>query len=257
MAAEVIEHAAKSNGIGSLTIGATRLLAHGLYRKDGDRRNISVCPPETIYLRVFQAIDRDPRILAGRPVEYVFALISRLPSHNQALVEMVAKSAFSPHVEPGEGRFTRDIRPLARTTLAGLGSLAEPWRDQAFAQMSSDNALGTGAAQVAVAAGHPEALQRVVTLMNGLLRSVPEGQVIKWDMRHRLKELSYAIVFSEDKASSHIGPIKAFMCRKVQNPAPPFGMLELDPTDMCGVLRLIEGDESPAAMEFAYCSAPE
>jgi hypothetical protein len=145
---------------------------------------------------------------------------------------------------------------LARATLASLGhAAARPYADQAFRLISGDDALGTGAAQVAVASGHPGALELVEKLMAEALASVPFGRAVPWHTRNRLYELAYALALGGDEARLHAVPLRQLMEREVQSWAPPFGMIELPPKRMCSVLAKIVSTAA-SGQEPSYCGEP-
>jgi hypothetical protein len=116
--------------------------------------------------------------------------------------------------------------------------------------------MGTGAAQVAVAGGHPQALQTVERLMTETLATLPKNRVVPWDTRNRLYEMAYALAFGGEQAKQYVAPLRDLMGRKVQSWAPPFGMVELPPRRMCRVLATIM--EQPVIdPEFKYCADPD
>ncbi len=252
-AVEILETFERGDGY-SLVLGATQFLAHGLTRDVGGN-GFPVCPPAGIYERTFNALNTNDGLLFGRPVETEMALMHKLQHHPQRLVQQVAMVAFNTQPEGGEMGFIppHDIRPLALSALAASGPEALPWRDQAMNQTNADSALGTGAAQVAVAAGHPEALRRVADLMEVILKAVPEDAAIPEGPMTRLEELAYAISLGGDDARRHVGLIKRAMQHKVRGASMHYGILEVDPVAFCYVLWRIEGKQSPAAGEFKYC----
>jgi len=118
--------------------------------------------------------------------------------------------------------------------------------------MSIQSAMGTGASQVAAAAGHPDALPRVAQMMEEAISAVPVNRAIPRDKRNRLYELAWAIYYSGDAGKRYTKPIHEIMHRKVESWAPPFGMVELSPKRLCEVLRRIEGDGS--IQQYAFCT---
>ena len=94
--------------------------------------------------------------------------------------------------------------------------------------MSAEDAMGTGAAQVAVAAGYPDALERTEKLMLMRLAALQDILVVSWHTKHRLYELAYAISFSGEAAKQHLEPIKILMRKKVESWT-VHGMHPLDP----------------------------
>jgi hypothetical protein len=167
----------------------------------------------------------------------------------------VARTAFHPYaIETEYPETKQDIRSFARTTLAGFGGAAASWADMAFQAISADDALGTSAAQVAVAGGHPQALDRVQGLFTDLLAAYSDDP-IPLRVRDRLYELAYAIAMGGRAAQTHAGPIHELLGRKVESWAPPFGMLELPPRRMCRVLEYIGGEEARLAVSKPPCDS--
>lgn len=243
------------NEAGSLVIGAEKFLSRSLTRRSGQEFAL-VCTPTEEYERAGQALaDGD---FNGRLVEYQLNLIAKLPNPSEAIAKAVAASAFNDSIQQSEGPRLPllDIRPIARATLAGLGPLTQPYASKAFDQISIDDAMGTGAAQIAVAGGHPAALETVARLMADKLASLPRDRVIPRDIRNRLYEMAYALTFGAEKAEAYSAPLKDLMSRKVQSWAPPFGMIELPPRRMCRVLAGIT-HVSVTDLGFDYCSATD
>jgi hypothetical protein len=237
---------------GFLSIGAEKLLANRLYRRDG-RSSQRVCDIPEQMERASDLIRGSDHLRRGRIVEYGLRLIAKLPNPGEDLAKVAAESAFNGSFQQSEIFPKRDIRPLARATLASLGPLARPYADRAYAQISIDDSMGTGAAQVAVAGGHPNALQSVERLMAQKLASIPKGQTVPWGVRNRLYEMAYALALGGRQAREHVAPLRDLMSRKVQSWAPPFGMVELSPRRMCGVFVQIMQSPSDDP-EFGFCS---
>lgn len=236
----------------SLSIGAEKFLAHGIYRRDGDR-TVQVCSPEGLYHRVADIMAKHKMWRQGRQVEYDLTLAWRIGEARPEIIEAVAAVAFNEQPQESETFSNEDIRPFARTVLAGFGRQVASFGDTAFALISSENSLGTGAAQVAAAAGHPDALRKITSLMSELLSSIPENQAIPWSERNKLYELAYAISFAGEAGRNHLDPILELMKRKVQSWAPPFGMVELSPKRMCDVLRRISAEKPERIENYPYC----
>lgn len=240
----------KFGRISSLDIGAHRFLSAGIYRNT-DKTSVAICAPARIYERASEAITKY-KGFAGRLEEYQLKLASKLPNPSSYIVEAVANSAFNDTPQESEFFKQKDIRPYARSVLAGFNGQLSAYGNQAYQQISSHDSLGTGAAQVAVASGYSDTLPRVEGLMKELLSSVPKDEVITWKTRNRLYELAYAINFAGKNSRQYTAPIKDLMSRKVQSWAPPFGMLELNPKRMCRVLENIEG--KAALYNYTYCT---
>ncbi len=236
------------SGVGTLQIGAKKLLAAGLYRGELGK-TVPVCAPEDIYMRLSRS-GLWQKELKYRLVEHELRLFSRLPQINEKIVQAVGRAGFHEHPQQSEFFRQKDIRPYARTVLAGFGKRAEAYSDTAFENMSAADPLGTGAAQIAVATGHPNALPRIQKLMDELLSSVPTDKALPRNSRNRFYELAYAISLAGDEAKTYSAPIKALMDRKVESWAPPFGMIALSPKRMCVLLERIEGPKAIEAYEF-------
>lgn len=112
--------------------------------------------------------------------------------------------------------------------------------------------MGTGAAQIAVAGGHPQALQEVEQLMDQLLADLPPDAPVPWDKRNRLYEMAQALVYGGQAAQEHVSPLKALMNREVESNATIFGMVALPPRRMCPLLSQILQIPS-VDTEYAYC----
>lgn len=248
-AATIIELEAEGD-VSWLGIGARRSLASVHYRKEGADA-VAVCAPASVYERVSAAIIRRKAFVEGRLTEYQLELAWRLPRSNPYVVEAVAQSAFDPQAQPSDTFESRDIRPFARTVLASFGEDAKKYSTIAYEQISGDSPMGTGAAQVAAATGHPLALQRIEALMKDMLSSIPRNKVIPYQLRNRLYELSWAIHFSGEPGRKYTAPIHALMKREVESHAPPFGMIELQPKQLCRLISLIEGED--AVRPYDYC----
>lgn len=249
-AVDVLEFPAAEAGV--LSIGAQKFLSQGLYRGEG-RVSTRVCDELEQYERAAQLIINSDHLRRGRIVEYGLQLIAKLPNPSEDLARLVAESAFNDSIQQSEVFRFRDIRPLARATLAGLGKHALPYATQAFEQISIKDSMGTGAAQIAVAGGHPMALHAVESAMANKLATLAEGRTVPWEIRNRLYEMAYALAYGGMRAKQHVAPLRDLMSRKVESWAPPFGMVELPPRRMCHVLASIM--EVPVAnLDFDYCT---
>lgn len=237
---------------GSLGIGAEKLLSHPLHRKEG-RTSQRVCDIPELLERAAHIIENSDHLRKGRIVEYGLNLIARLPHVSDDLAKVVAESAFNDTPQQSGLLSDRDIRPLARATLAGLGLQAKPYAEQAFRQISMDDAMGTGAAQIAVAGRHPGALRAVERLMAEKLATLPRDRAVPWNVRNRLYEMAYALASGGEQARQHMTALRDLMSRKVQSWAPPFGMIEVPPRRMCRVAAKIM-KVGVADLELQYCA---
>jgi len=237
----------------SLTIGAKKLLGDGLLRAL-PQGSVRVCTPEAIMVRVGNALTESKGLGVGRLVEYEYALAAQLPNPSAVVIKQVGDAAFNDNMQSSEIFPREDIRPLARSTLAGFGERASAYRDIATMQMSGDTALGTGAAQVAAATKAPGAARRVVELFREQLLKAPARSAIPLDTRDRLLELAWAIYFSGDPDRTGLAAIKEVMARRVESRAPPFGILEVQPKRFCAVLSRLEG--VAGVSRFPFCTDP-
>ncbi|MFT4510992.1 hypothetical protein [Caballeronia sp. 15711] len=239
-----------------LAIGAERALSEDLYRESPGKLRARVCTPAAIYGRIAAAF-AGSALNKGRFDRKELTLASHLQSPPANVVDAVAQVAFSPWPiidDDSGGQIDGDIRPYARTVLAGFGRESARYAAEAFEQISSENSIGTGAAQVAAAGEQPGALARTAALMNELLATVPNETPIPLVTRDRLYELSWAIYFSGESAKDYVAPITRLMGRRVQSGAPPFGAIGLHPKRMCEVLSKIYGDSDRVNRDFPYCA---
>ncbi|WP_143145626.1 hypothetical protein [Devosia enhydra] len=234
----------------SLGNGSMRLLSSPLIRR-GEEAVFFLCDDQNIFQTAQMYIQENEHLLKGRLTEFGFALIGRLPSPSADLARKVAESAFSDTPQESDS-LRRDLRPLARATLASIKGASTPYADRAFSEITIENSMGTGAAQIAVAGGHPQALAKVELLMDQLLVSLPVGGPVPWDQRNRLYEMAQALAFAGPAAKDHVGPLKELMNREVESNATIFGMVSLPPRRMCPLLEQIL--QVPITeTEYTYC----
>lgn len=190
--------------------------------------------------------------LIGRPVEYQLRVAAKVQNPSNQIVDQVGKIAFSQSVNPGDYNRKNDIRPMARTILAGFGKRSEKYREAAVRNMNGMDSLGIGAAQVAVATGASGALSKVVQMITDELAAEPIDP-ISLESSKRLLELSWAISLAKNPDKSTTRPIHIIMGRKVEIPAPPFGTVSSDPFEFCYILSRIEGET--AILQYDFCGA--
>ena len=231
-----------ADDINWMDIGAQKFLAGGQSRTVSDRR-MAVCEPDEILKRVSEAFTARQGFGKGRLVEYQLSLASKLPNPSSHIVEAVGQSAFNPQVQPSDTFHFRDIRPFARSVLAVFGVQAKNYGAIAYDQMSMATPMGTGAAQVAAAVRHPNALPRIEQMMEEALTAVPADKAIPRNTRDRLYELAWALYFAGDEGKKYTTPIHKIMGRKVESWAPPFGMVESRPKRLCTFLSWLYGYE--------------
>lgn len=253
MAASAIELTEKDE-LSSLDLGADRFLSHA--RRGSPAKSVAVCIPDDILIRVANAWAARDRFRRGGISEYTLQLAGMFPRVDPWLIDSIGKAAFGQSMIPSEFINGEDIRPRVRSALAGYGALANKFSQVAYEQMSSENALGTGAAQVATATGHPDALSRVVIMMEELLARTSEDVAVPFRTQERLYELALAIYFAGPAAKEHTAPLHKTIRRKVESWAPPFGMIEVPPTEYCGLLIAIEGEASINPYPFCADQKP-
>ena len=109
-----------------LGIGAEKLLSRPAVV---DSKPVVVCDDPEVFNQAQQSIEETGRLLRGRLVEYGFALVARLPEPGGVLVSKVAESAFNDTRQESE-IFRRDLRPLARATLAAIEGASTPYAER-------------------------------------------------------------------------------------------------------------------------------
>ncbi len=235
-----------------MTIGATSYFSRLRYRRIEGERSREVCPPYDLYPRLAELLVNQNYFGGAYIFKDELGIARMMGPRDPAIVDAVARTAFNPHPIMEDDVLKRDIRPLARSVLAEFGSAASAYGQQAFDQMSGDTALGTGAAQIAVAAGHPGALARTEELMDEILGQFPD--TIPRDSRNRIFELAYALAFAGPQARDHLDPVLDILDRRVESWAPPYGMVELEPVAMCLVLERVGGPEAEARLSEPPCN---
>lgn len=238
-----------------MATAAVAYFANGGYQRvdqEGKRDGEPACPPVHLDKTVADAALR-ARVFEG-PFLYEdpLRLAERLGPRDPKIVDAVARTAFYASLIPSDALHW-DLRPFARMVLAGFGAAARPWSDQAFAMMSAADPMATGAAQIAVGAGHPEALARTRTLMSELLASVPKDRPVPYRTRNRLYDLAYALGMAGLAAEPYSAPLVLLLSRGVESWAPPFGMIDYHPVSMCVVGERIGGRAAEAARVQEFC----
>lgn len=180
-------------------------------------------------------------------------LARQLGPRDPKIVEHVAQSAFFSGPIP-DAAFT-DLRPEARSILASFGVAARPWKGVALNEMSDKDSLGTSAAQVAAASKDPSAVVAVADLLDHLLKS-ETGHVIPRERGKRAVELSYALGASSDAGRPYVGLLLELLRRDVQSLAPPFGLIERKPNEVCHALKQIGGAMAEQTLHGPECEPP-
>jgi hypothetical protein len=234
--------------------GAIRHFAYPWEQRRGATRDEKSlpCPPLALYPRVATAALKAG--VFGRPFLYAdgIALAQQLGPRDPQIVRAVAHSAFLDHSIPDDA-FRADLRPYARLVLAEFGSAAREWAGLAMAEVSAANQLGTGAAQVAVAGGAPEALPKVQRLMEQLISATPRDKLIPRLARNRIYEMAFALGMAGEGAQPYAAPLVELLDRRVESWAPPFGMIGSPPARMCPVAERIGGSVAEAARTKDFC----
>jgi hypothetical protein len=142
----------------------------------------------------------------GRLVDYQLHLASRLPNPNDDIVRAIADSAFNAQPQSSQFLARWDIRPLARAILARhFGSRIREYGQRAYDEISSANSMGTGAAQVAAAAGYPGALPRIASVMDQIMAQYPQGGTTMPSERYkRLIELLWSFEVAGPAARDYL-----------------------------------------------------
>lgn len=245
------------NDINAQILGTLKFLSRDMVRKiDGE--SYWVLPPEYVYKEATKILIKNGSLSRGRLTEYGLNLIQKMKPPPTELIKRVELSAFNEHMQESGIFKKRDIRPYSRSVLANISRKGADYSEKAFAEMSSKDSLGTGAAQVAVATGHPAALQLVEDMMWQLLNKNPKPTAISLETTNRLYELSYALYFGGEASRKHLTPLYEFMERKVQFWAFPFHtMVNVTPKRMCRILKLMGNPETNAGKHFEYCDAKD
>ena len=250
LATRVLEINDRQGNFGSMKIGAAKTLGN-LFARRLDKNTYFLCAQKGLYDRVGIALANKGGIGRHHIVEYELLLASKITKPAQIIVDDVAVVAFAD--KPWRSEFSKDedIRPLARAVLASFRDQASKYGVLASQQMSSNTALETGAAQVAIATRQPKALEKTLQMMDGLISQFPANKSIPSHERDRLYELAWALTYSDEKTPERIAAIEKIMSRKVESNATMFGMVDLNPKKMCSVLAKISVRENFA--KYPYC----
>ncbi len=235
----------------SIRRGVMEFFSWGLRRKVGEER-LPVCIPKGFYSRFADVIDA----VSGwnhRFDRLDLRLAARIGEARPRIVEGVAYVAFTQYRMIDDGVYQVSLKPFARTVLASLPSAAEAYAEQAFELIPQPGAMGTGAAQIAVAGGHPEAIGKTVELMRTYLSSAQESEPIPWPTKHRLYELAYALSLATRLDENEVQPVMDLMKRQVESHALQFGLVPLHPKRMCDVLSEFPAPYSKKVADFEYC----
>lgn len=235
-----------------LDLGGRELLAKGINRYI--KNDVySVCIPPKLMQRASSTLEKRGGFGINRRLfDYELFLAAKFQNPGDAIVSAVAQLAFAKTPQQINVYSLEDIRPLARSVLGSYGRAASKYADLAYEQIEADTSMGTGAAQVATAGGHPQALQKVVALINELLNSVSQDKTISVYKRDRLYELAWAIAYAGESGKPYIGEIHKIMNRRVGSLAPPFGALESHPKQLCKIFKYLRDEQG--LNRYEYCT---
>ena len=240
-----------------------RLAAMAYFGQPWQRRSVDdrdVRPPclsDGMKDEITKALDQSGGLGPGLAGEEAIGLVEQLGPRQPAYAALIAATAFSPDKvrlsDVANDPFGYDIRPHARMVLAELGAQAQPWAAKAVSDMSAKDALGIGAAQVAVGGGDPRALPAVRDMMVEILARTPESKPVPLADRRRLYQLAYALGMAGSAAEPYSAPLASLLARKIESRAPPYGLIAYDPIRMCAVAAHIGGRVAAAAQGHVYC----
>ena len=256
LATRVLEISDPQGTFGSMKIGAAKTLGNLFVRRPDKDTFFIVCDQKNLYDRVGIALANQRGIGRHHIVEYELRLASKITKPAEIIVEDVATVAFAEKHWQSEFIKGEDIRPLARAVLASFRGQASKYGKLASIQMSSETALGTGAAQIAVATQQPNALENTLQMMDGLINSFPANKAIAPHERDRLYELAWALTYSDKKTSERIAMIEKVMTKKVESNATMFGIVEINPKKMCSILIKISTNQDLSKFPYCLSGAP-
>lgn len=235
---------------------ASRYFAQSQYRWAGTSDSERICPPLDLLADVAEVTLEKDFFIPGRPLRgYRLALARTLGPRDPRIIEAVAETAFFPHPVGNDAPIQgRDVRTLARIILAEFGPSAAHWSDRAFEAMSTDDRLGTTAAQAAVALGHPQALERASDLLRTLLDQHPEDP-IPLRAVDRVRDLVNAIAWAGPDAEAHATNLIGLLDRKVESATTSFGILQVTPTGVCRALQRIGGAQADSELTSEPCGS--
>ncbi len=105
--------------LNSLGIGAMKFLGSGLLRRRAED-TVNVCGPEGTYDRVAHLVSEYRMLEPGRLTEYDLNLAAQFSKPDPYVVTAIANSAFNDLPQQSGIFESEDIRPLARSVLAGF-----------------------------------------------------------------------------------------------------------------------------------------
>ncbi|WNZ57683.1 hypothetical protein QT397_10170 [Microbulbifer sp. MKSA007] len=236
----------------TLKIGIEKQLSNGFFEREGGESKY-ICKPEGLYKAV-------ERLLADEPVHptpdlYQLRLYAKLENPSDNMLEGISKVAFrkQPYYVKTGSKKRQDPRPIAMTTLAQHGERAKPYASHAYHLIDHRTLLGTSAAQVAAAANYADSLSKIESAMFKILDEASGNAPLDFNQYDRFRQLSYALMLSEEEGRNHTDAIEALMDRKVYAWGGWFGRLAVDPKHMCQVMNSIS-PENTVTERYEYCS---
>jgi hypothetical protein len=225
-----------------------------------DEKHRRCAPPQAYVDELSPWLDAAgwPRVNTGKSDLQLSERLAPSPIRARGL----AAIAFHPSPPPQDIDFY-DSRPVAMQLLADQGRFARPWGHAAKARMEAESAIGTGAAQVAVAVDPASALPIVSGLMARKLKSAKrvrassngsDIQVLDGRDANRLIELGYAMARGGSAARPYAQPVIAMLDQRIARASPPFGLFATPPTEFCRIARAIGGSAAAAADHRAFCA---
>jgi len=118
--------------------------------------------------------------------------------------------------------------------------------------MNASDALGTSAAQVAAASKDAAAVSAVADLLRRSLSKYPAGAIPR-EPAQRLIEMAYALGAAGEAGRPYVGLLSELLSRDIQSFAPPFGVIERSPSEVCWALQMVEGKEAKALINGPRC----
>lgn len=236
-----------------LGIGIQKFLASGITRRDKSNAR-KVCPPAGLYDSIGRSIT-DNNSLEARLEDYQLQVLQKIENPTPYITDKLETIAFSssPYIETDPYSKDRiDLRPRARVILAQNKKSALKYAPRAYKEISSQNPLGTSAAQIAAKANYKDTLLVIERLLNKILDTTPPNEAIDFEARDRFMELSYALILAGEPAKKHTAPIEKILSRKVKSWAGHFGAIELKPKRMCLILDKINPDNEQTK-KHEYC----
>lgn len=252
----VLDAFGHKDGSLSMVIGAQRFLSSGPSKGVGRDNFRRLCTPVGYFDRVAETMKRHD-MWRYRITDYQVDLARQIGEPRPEIIAVLSEWAFKEYGFGSSAFKNKDMRPIIRTALAEYGPAVSHLRDVAFPLISSADSLGTGAAQVAAAAGHPDALPVIVGLMEEIMDAEGGDGVISKQNGLRLQELVYAIAYAEEAGLDYLKQVQRFMNLKVEDSFPTLGSYEADPVGVCDALKRMGSGADELRNSFEYCKQRE